>query len=66
MMKLRAIAADPSIGQGIDAATKSALEQARIPGTPTMIIHHGDKTDRIGQVSMPILSKYLDSLLAAK
>ena len=64
MTKLRAIAADPAIGQGIDAATKGALEQARIPGTPTMIIHHGNQTDRVGQVSMPILSKYLDTLLA--
>ena len=63
MMKLRAIAADPTIGQGLDAVTKAALEEAHIPGTPTMLIHHNGKTDRVGQVSMPILSRYLDNLL---
>jgi len=64
MTKLRAIASDPVIGQQIDAATKSALEQTHIPGTPTMLIHHGSQTERVGQVSMPILSRYLDTLLA--
>ena len=66
MMKLRAIAAEPAIGQQVDAATKNALEQARIPGTPTMLIHHGSQTERVGLVSMPILSRYLDTLLATK
>ena len=64
MMKLRALASDPALGQSIDAATKNALEQVHIPGTPTMLIHHNGKTDRVGLVSTPILSKYLDSLLA--
>ena len=64
MMKLRAMAADPALGLQIDAATKNALEQAHIPGTPTMIVHHGTQSERIGQVSMPVLSRYLDMLLA--
>ena len=63
MLKLRALAADPAIGKGLDDATKNALETVHIPGTPTMLIHHGNQTERIGQVSMPILSKYLDTLL---
>jgi protein-disulfide isomerase len=66
MMKLRAFAADPAVGKQLDDATKSALEQVHIPGTPTMIIHHGTQSERIGQVTMPILSRYLDTLLAAK
>ena len=64
MTKLRAIASDPALGQQIDAATKNALETAHIPGTPTMLIHHGAQTERVGQVTMPILSRYLDLLLA--
>ena len=64
MMKLRSLAADPSLGQQIDQATKNAMEQTHIPGTPTMLIHHGTQVERVGQVSMPILSRYLDTLLA--
>ncbi|HEY3742956.1 MAG TPA: thioredoxin domain-containing protein [Bryobacteraceae bacterium] len=66
MLKLRAMAADPSVGRALDEETQQALEQIRIPGTPTLIIHHGTQSERIGQVSMPILSKYLDTLLAGK
>jgi hypothetical protein len=29
-----------------------------------MMIHHGAQVERVGQVSMPILSRYLDTLLA--
>ncbi len=64
MMKLRALASDPALGQEIDATTKNAIEQVHIPGTPTMMIHHGAQVERVGQVSMPILSRYLDTLLA--
>lgn len=64
MMKLRAMAAEPALGLQIDAATRNALDQVHIPGTPTMIVHHGTQSERIGQVSMPILSRYLDMLLA--
>jgi len=64
MAKLRSLASDPAIGRQLDDATKVAFQELHIPGTPTMIIHHGAQSDRIGQVSMPILSKYLDSLLA--
>ena len=66
MIKLRAIAADPAIGISIDALTQNALYQTKIAGTPTMIIHHGTAADRIGQVSYPILSKYLDELLTTR
>ena len=64
MMKLRAMVSDPLIGLQLDARTKDAIEQVHIPGTPTMVIHHGTVTERVGQVSMPVLSKYLDMLLA--
>jgi protein-disulfide isomerase len=64
MMKLRAMANEPAVGRQLDDETKEALEQFHIPGTPTMIIHHGTASDRIGQVSFEVLSKYLDSLLA--
>ena len=64
MLKLRALAADPATGQSVDAATRNAIDQIKIPGTPTMLIHHGKKTERVGQVSMPILGRYLDTLLA--
>ena len=66
MTKLRAMAADPALGVAIDAATNNALQKVNIPGTPTMLIHHGEKTDRIGQVSYVILSKYLDELLSKR
>ena len=64
MMKLRAIATDPSTGQQLDARTSAALGQEHIPGTPTMLIRHGAATDRVGLVSIDVLGKYLDMLLA--
>ena len=64
MMKLRALANDPAMGTSIDATTTNAIQQVHIPGTPTMMIHHGASVERVGQVSTLILQRYLDDLLS--
>lgn len=63
MLKLRAIAADPATGHQVDSTTQDAVKTG-VSGTPTMLIRHGGKTNLIPLVSAPVLSRYLDMLLA--
>jgi protein-disulfide isomerase len=59
--KVRELAKTPAVMAEVKADV--ALGQnLRINGTPTMLITHNGKTQMVGLVSYPILSRYLDSL----
>ena len=62
--KIREIAKDPTIAEAIDKDIELG-HRMNVTSTPTMVITANSKPNPIvGVVSYPVISRYLDSLLA--